>query len=47
MMDPIFYVVILIHATQLQTHDVVHYTDCSFHVDATSCVQLKTWIGDE
>ena len=46
-MDPIFYVVILIHAMPLQTHDIVHHTDCSFLVDSTACVQLKSWDHEE
>ena len=45
--DPIFYIVILIHATQLLTHDAVHYTDSCFTVTAYDQVQLKTWNTDE
>ena len=45
--DPIFYIVILIHATQLLTHDAVHYTDSCFTVTTYDQVQLKTWNTDE
>ena len=45
--DPIFYIVILIHATQLLAHDIVHYTDSCFTVTAYDQVQLKTWNTDE